>query len=93
MVVVSNPLDPSCINLWNSTTVFKMMGEGDDAVDDAESADDETPNHYDDVNDIMEGIFSLCPRCVWLVLGGNHEIDPSGQDSCWRPDLCVSFFT
>ncbi len=55
-----------------------MMGESVDADDDVDSVEEETADIIENWNDVMEGIFSLCPRCVWLVLGDNHEINPSG---------------
>jgi hypothetical protein len=76
--VTSAALDPNRVNSWNNKALFKMMGESVDADDDVDSVEEETADIIENWNDVMEGIFSLCPRCVWLVLGDNHEINPSG---------------
>ena len=62
-----------------------------------EELDEEDVNYiYDwsdaDINDVVEAILKYCPRRVWLILNDNHEESERVNDTCWRPDLCVSYY-
>jgi len=66
-------------------------------MDDDSGFDEEESNYfYDwsdaDINDVIEEILKYCPRRMWLILDDNHEESERVNDTCWRPDLCVSYY-
>jgi hypothetical protein len=69
-----------------------MQMNDDPVIYEPEIIESDDDDEISDMNDVWESIWKYAPRCAWLAFNDNHEISERKEDTCFRPDLCLSYY-